>query len=284
MRKNILIGKWLVVGVIFLLIGIAAVPTINFTAVKASTDNDLIEITTTACGIKGFGNTTVKLTRQQYQDLEQYLVDFRTRLNQTTTREEAVPIFKEAVVELNTYGLLPKGMSVEKTENLITGEYLSKKMMRALEVAAQKNMISNNTNYFCLTVGQIINAGLITPLFLASLPFTLLFLRVLFGLAHGEFNPYSLLGFFLILGVMAPSFILAIISLSLSYLAPISIILFGITSNCKNLSIFGTSGAFTFNGNGQVELFGYVGLKISFPLGPGQSGYFLLGLSLLVRG
>jgi len=62
--------------------------------VKAYNDNDLVEVTTQACGINGFGNTTVKLTRQQHQSLEQYLVEFRARLNKTTTREEVVPIFK----------------------------------------------------------------------------------------------------------------------------------------------------------------------------------------------
>jgi hypothetical protein len=97
-----------------LFVGVAIAPTINQSVVTASTDDDLVEVTTQACGIQGYGDTTVKLTREQYQNLEQYLVEFRARLNQTTTREEAVPIFKEAVVELDKYGLLPKGMSVEK--------------------------------------------------------------------------------------------------------------------------------------------------------------------------
>jgi hypothetical protein len=84
------------------------------------TSDDLIEVTSQACGIQGFGNTMVKLTKQQYQNLEQYLVDFRERLNHTTTREQAVPIFKDAVAELNKYGLLPKGMSVEQAQRLVT--------------------------------------------------------------------------------------------------------------------------------------------------------------------
>ena len=101
--------KWLAIGIILLFVGVTIAPTINFNIVKASTDDDLVEVTTQACGIQGYGNTTVKLTREQYQDLEQYLVEFRARLNQTSTREEAVPIFKDAVVELDKYGLLPKG-------------------------------------------------------------------------------------------------------------------------------------------------------------------------------
>ena len=122
MKMNIL-RKCLPVGIILLFIGVAVAPSINFKVVKASNDNDLVAVTSQACGIQGFGNTTVKLTRQQYQNLEQYLVDFRARLNQTTTREEAVPIFKEAVVELNKYGLLPKGLSQREAERFVLGAY-----------------------------------------------------------------------------------------------------------------------------------------------------------------
>src|SRR4030065_152846 len=118
--KDSWIKKGLVVSVILLFIGVTIAPRINFTVVKASDDNDLVEIPPQACGIKGFGNTTVKLTREQYQNLEQYLVEFRARLNQTSTREEAVPIFKDAVVELDKYGLLPKGMSVGRAQRLLT--------------------------------------------------------------------------------------------------------------------------------------------------------------------
>ena len=92
--KDTWVKKGLVVSVILLFIGVAVAPSINFNVVKAYNDNDLVEVTTQACGINGFGNTTVKLTRQQHQSLEQYLVEFRARLNKTTTREEVVPIFK----------------------------------------------------------------------------------------------------------------------------------------------------------------------------------------------
>jgi hypothetical protein len=112
--------KCLAVGIILLFIGVAVAPSINSSVVKASIDNDLVEVTSQVCGIQGFGNTTVKLTKEQYQNLEQYLVEFRARLNQTTSREEAVLIFKDAVVELNKYGLLPKGISVKRAQQLVT--------------------------------------------------------------------------------------------------------------------------------------------------------------------
>lgn len=101
--------KSLVIAVILLFVGVTIAPTITFATVKATSDNEFIEITSEAYGIKGFGDTTVKLTRQQYQSLQLYLVEFRERLNKTTTKEEAVPIFKEAVVELNKYGIVTEG-------------------------------------------------------------------------------------------------------------------------------------------------------------------------------
>jgi hypothetical protein len=145
--------RWLAVGIILLFIGVAVAPSINFTVVKASNDNDLVEVTTQACGIKGFGNTTVKLTKQQYQNLEQYLVDFRARLNQTTTREEAVPIFKEAVVELNKYGLLPKGMNVEQAQKLVSGGYQKLNEIQVLGKEFKKKILDNFSNKLCLILG-----------------------------------------------------------------------------------------------------------------------------------
>jgi hypothetical protein len=56
----------LAIGIILLFVGVTIAPTINFNTVKASTDDDLVEVTTQACGIQGYGNTTVKLTKEQY--------------------------------------------------------------------------------------------------------------------------------------------------------------------------------------------------------------------------
>jgi hypothetical protein len=149
--------KCLIVSVILLFIGVAIAPSTNFSIVKASNDNDLVEVTTQACGINGFGNTTVKLTRQQYQNLEQYLVGFRARLNQTTTREEAVPIFKDAIVELNRYGLLPRGMSVEQAQKLVTGRYQKTGLYHLIEKTFFRNQMNNSnySNYLCLVCSVI---------------------------------------------------------------------------------------------------------------------------------
>jgi len=157
--------KWLGVGIILLFIGVSVAPSINHSVVKASQDDNLVEVTTQACGIQGYGDTTVKLTREQYQNLEQYLVDFRARLNQTSTREEAVPIFKEAVMELSKYGLLPKGMSVEQAQNLIIDKpFCQNKIISQFEklISHSKNNNSNQ-NFLCLVTGKTTNTIMKNP-------------------------------------------------------------------------------------------------------------------------
>jgi hypothetical protein len=145
--------RLLAVGIIFFFIGVAVAPSINSSVVKTS--DDLVEVTSQACGISGFGNTTVKLTKEQYQNLEQYLVDFRARLNQTTTREEAVPIFKDAVVELNKYGLLPKRMSVEKAEKLIIGNFENPRFLQLFDRIeySYKNKMDVMESFCCFIAG-----------------------------------------------------------------------------------------------------------------------------------
>jgi len=143
--------KWLAIGIILLFVGVTIAPTINFNTVTASQDDDLVEVTTQACGIQGYGNTTVKLTREQYQDLEEYLVEFRERLNQTSTREEAVPLFKEAVVELDKYGLLPRGMSVERAQKLIVSEN-SNRFDKLFQV--NQKSFTDYSNINCLIFGK----------------------------------------------------------------------------------------------------------------------------------
>jgi hypothetical protein len=158
--------KILVAGAILLFIGVAVAPSINLSVVKASNDNDPVEVTTQACGINGYGNATVKLTREQYRNLEQYLVDFRARLNQTTTREEAVPIFKEAVVELDKYGLLPKGMNIFQAQRLVTFFTTISKLTSILKKTIRFNYQPTDEieNRLCLMAGKTTNTQFEGPM------------------------------------------------------------------------------------------------------------------------
>jgi hypothetical protein len=161
--------KLLATGIIFLFIGVAVAPSINSTVVKTS--DDLVEVTSQACGIQGFGNTTVKLTKEQYQNLESYLVDFRARLNQTSTREEAIPIFKDAVVELSKYGLLPKGISVQRIQDIVTGRNIPKRINHLLGKNVQR---INATNICALVYAN----GKIEPTGMGNMNLLLLWLAM----------------------------------------------------------------------------------------------------------
>ena len=149
--------KCLAIGIILLFVGVTIAPTINYSIVKASTDDDLVEVTTQACGIQGYSNTTVKLTREQYQDLEQYLVEFRARLNQTSTREEAVPLFKDAVVELDKYGLLPRGMSVKRVQNIVIRNFQNERLIQSIKKNCCDLQLSESSNFLCLVAGNTTN-------------------------------------------------------------------------------------------------------------------------------
>jgi hypothetical protein len=227
MCRNILLKKGVAVAIILLFLGVAVVPSINISVVKAATDNDLVEVTIEAYGIKGFGNHTVKLTKQQNQNLEQYLLDFRERLNTTTTREEAVSLFKEAVVELNKYGLLPKGMSVEHAQRLVTGYYQNSNMLRKIQndfqsiakIKQKQNLNPNMKNAFCVLFATaikipdylpspfIIPLGLLIVLgIVPSLLFSLIGAEDLaklladIGLLFWVFNPFRFINFVLFMG------------------------------------------------------------------------------------
>jgi hypothetical protein len=261
--------KWLAIGIILLFVGVTIAPTINVQVVKASQDDDLVEVTTQAYGIKGYGNTTVKLTREQYQNLEQYLVEFRARLNQTSTREEAVPIFKDAVVELDTYGLLPKGMSVENAKSflsMINQEYGKFEKMNTFPKFPKAS--SRINNIFCfvvlhITTGWISEWGLLEVSWMSLLAlYVILDMIVIYN--PGQFPGITFLTSLLDRMISSP-FALSLANLSLIYNAysPLKfwVILIGYIDEFWSIGLLG----YRHSNSGADEVIGFKGLRISLP-------------------
>ena len=273
MKKSIT-RKCLVISVIMIFIGVAVAPTINFNTVKASTDDDLVEVTTQACGIKGYGDTTVKLTREQYRNLEQYLMEFRARLNQTSTREEAVPIFKDAVVELDKYGLLPKGMSIEQAQYVVTGGSHNLRINTLIRDTFKKKNLNDSTNILCFITGHSTYTEIVT-----------LFSRVL------SFGFLGILSLLVILNLPLPIyFILAIVLigiemvfLALDYLRPIvlwsDIYIHG--GDCSLFSL-GLGGYKNWVGNFNGYIHGFTGFKLLLDLKT-PIEFFYIGFALRVE-
>jgi len=267
----------LAVGIILLFVGVTITPTINFNTVKASQDDDLVEVTTQACGIQGFGNTTVKLTKQQYQNLERYLVGFRARLNQTTTRAEAVPIFKESVVELNKYGLLPKGMSVERAQKLVTTNQVHPNIEKLMNSPKLSQSHLEFNNVLCLLFMYPVSAGNDVIFGLLTLPSVILFMLFTMGMFH--FNNLELA--MLVAIPLLLSAIVGIPSLIFNLFSPLllwTVII--INSGYQGLSL-GLKGVQLINQNFQF-LIGFKGLRIWLPVNQYDKISFYLGQALAI--
>jgi len=142
--------KYLAVAVIFLFIGLAVAPSINANVSKEG----LIEFTTEVCGLHG-GKQTVKLTQEESKEVELLFKSIRDRLNATESREEAEEIFKEAIVELDKYGLLG-GLSVKQVQRLVTGEFQNPIAKEIVNRMYQRGILrlDDDENIFCLITGE----------------------------------------------------------------------------------------------------------------------------------
>jgi hypothetical protein len=141
--------KIISVVVILLFIGLAFAPSINANVGK----EELVEFTTEICGLNG-GKQTVKLTQQQADEVEALFNTIREQLNVTESREETEEIFKDAVVELDKYGLLG-GLSVKQAQKLVTGGYYTPRILKLIERRFSNYQDGlENVNFLCLLSGR----------------------------------------------------------------------------------------------------------------------------------
>lgn len=156
MKKTTVLREAVVIFIVLLFVGVSASSSIAFYATKNPQNDDLVEMTTQAYGFYDNGITTVKLTREQYQDLMLYLVEFRAQLNRTTTQGETAYIFREAIAELDTYGLLPVGLTLKQAQQIVTG-MVQKKIFRSYQRLLVQIITSSqedDSNTLCLIAGQ----------------------------------------------------------------------------------------------------------------------------------
>jgi hypothetical protein len=272
--KESWVSKSLVLIIILLFIGVAVAPSINQSVVTASQDDDLVEVTTQACGIKGFGDTTVKLTREQYQNLEQYLIEFKARLNQTSTREEAIPLFKQAVIELDTYGLLPKGMNTKQAQHLVTRENHDTTPPQVVINTVRRQHSRTATNSFCLLAGLSNNTEMIT---------LYQWILVLGSGLIGEFFYNFHLPLIIYLWIIILLVGTTSVFYELDYLRPLVVWSdIYIHGGSGFLFTLGLGGLKTWSGSFSGKISGFTGIKILLNL-RNPSHYFYLGSARLVN-
>jgi hypothetical protein len=89
-------------------------------------------VTVEVCGVGGYRPYAVSLTKPQYEMITRYLDGLMERLDRARSQDDAIRLFHEAVVELNTYGLLPERMSVSEAQRIVNGWFYPAKTSPAL--------------------------------------------------------------------------------------------------------------------------------------------------------
>ena len=123
MKKEWLV-KTLALGIVVLFIGAGVVSAFN---VNLDNQNNSLNIET-----------------------EKIFNELKSKLDTITTKQEAITFFKEIIVKLNDYGLLPKGMTVKRAQKLITWCYLKFELIQPLQNNNENN--SGNTNCFVIGI------------------------------------------------------------------------------------------------------------------------------------
>jgi hypothetical protein len=129
--KNGLNKKGLVIGIILLFVGIAVMPSITAVDYNGDTlssrassiriNDELVEINVSICKTDEMINHTFMLTQQQVTESEILIEKFENEINNAESQDEAIAIYSDMVEALDELGLLLGDMTVEETQQLVTG-------------------------------------------------------------------------------------------------------------------------------------------------------------------
>jgi len=152
-KKESLLWKQGTIFVVLLFCGLAFAPSIH---ANISKENELVEITTEVCGLPGQKPQTIQLPKEDAEEVDKLFEEIKLKLDSVETREEAVVIFNEAIIELDKYGLLGR-LSIEQAQRLVTGPYQNPKITEFLEKVYKRGQrISKaDKNVLCLFVATL---------------------------------------------------------------------------------------------------------------------------------
>ncbi len=123
---------------------------INQSVVKASQEDDLVEVTTHACGKLSVRPQVIKVSSQQAQEIQAIFEQVKTDLANVTTKQEAIAVFDQAVVALDKYGALGT-LSIQQAQRLVTGPFKTYPLYIQHQQAQPISGVAEN--YFCLVCG-----------------------------------------------------------------------------------------------------------------------------------
>jgi len=165
MHKNVFWKKGLVLIVIFLIVCVSGIPAINGTVIQLPStsnynDDNLVEISVETYGIGKPVEHKIKLTQEQAKDLKIFLESFQTQINNSASLIETINLYKEAVIELDKYGLLPQDISILEAQKLVIGPYQNPKYVEKIEkfiIDKPEPGAFDILNAFCLVYATFYN-------------------------------------------------------------------------------------------------------------------------------
>ena len=181
MHKNILT----VVGITILFLGLAIQPSIATVQPEEKIEVEYFDVTTEFIGLDK--NYTTQLTKEEIKELDALFDSIADNLNKSVSQVETVETFKEAILKLDSYGLLGD-VGVDGTEKLVTNCYQNPKLMKTLErIYTRKKGFFDDKNIFCLIVGKTAGFVFLSPMVLFSTVLLMFYFAV-----HGDFSdPYD---------------------------------------------------------------------------------------------
>jgi len=158
MNRNILLAF----GITLLFLGVGINPAIA-TVEPEIIDVEYYDVTTEFIGLNK--EYTTQLSREQLEELDALFDSIKNRINMSSSMEESVEVYKDAVIKLEKLGLLGD-VGINETEKLVINYYQNPNLMKILDrVNNQKNgNLSEERNIFCLIAGKVENIDFFNPL------------------------------------------------------------------------------------------------------------------------
>ena len=262
--RNELWVKRLALGSILLLFGSMQIPFFNVEVVRATDTTPLIPMTTTWYGNKDPGTRTVLLTKQQVTEVEQLVKNIQEYFKDGITNKDAVLRFNHAITMLDTYELLPKGMTVEQGQHLFQGMYYLQKENAFKKQILPRILLSvYQTNYLCFIVGNVSSSLVLGPV--GTIGLYLSGFAVLFNMKT----------------VVNIGLMVMVTSLLIHGISPVGFMEL-VAFQSGNLTTLGLKGVEYFNlHNGYGRIHGFNGISLNGGLLKSQ---FLLGVALGISG
>ena len=142
----------MVIGVVLILIGVAVQPSVA-TVQPENNDVEYFDVITEFVGLEK--NYTTQLTKEEIKRLDELFDSISNNLNKSGSFEKNIDIFKEAIIELNSFGLLGD-IGIDEAEKLVTNYYQNPKLMKNLKRVynIEKGALNEDKNIFCLIAGE----------------------------------------------------------------------------------------------------------------------------------